>query len=235
MISPRRHRTSNPISITDIKKPETAAGGRLVLALLLLILLAGCGPVFTPMMPRLDPATQNQVDRMWNNMLTPVNHVDRQALLDANVAFWMYTIGVDRLHMTSEKYFTGGKVIMQIDCDRATPNADQYTITVLDPQGRTLRRERYSRGDVEESARMLMNQPPIATTEPWSPNLLITVNQITTQPTTEAVTQPASQWITTQPLTPEEQANLREYERRRNAAVAATQPATPDQGRGANR
>jgi hypothetical protein len=35
---------------------------------------------------------------------------------------------VDRMRMTSEKYFSGGKAVMEIDRDRANPDADQYTI-----------------------------------------------------------------------------------------------------------
>ncbi len=113
---------------------------RLGFAILMLPFLADCGPMFSPMSPRLTPKDQRTVDQLWNNMLTPVQRVDRQTLLDANVAFWMYTFGIDRLRMTSEKYFNGGTAMMEIDCDRANPDADEFTITILDKAGRTLRR-----------------------------------------------------------------------------------------------
>jgi len=110
---------------------------RFVILMISLSLFAGCGPMLSPMAPRLDVETQQKVDQIWNNLLTPVDRVDRQTLLDTNVSYWMYTLGVDRLHMTSEKYFSGGAAIMVIDCDRANPDSDQYTITIVDHQGKT--------------------------------------------------------------------------------------------------
>jgi len=186
---------------------------RTVLATVMLVLLAtlaGCGPLFVPMLPRLEPAEQAKVDQMWDNLLTPVQRVDHQTLLDANVRYWMYTVGVDRMRMTSEKHFTGGKAVMEIDCDRANPDADQFTITIFDDRGRTLRRERYSRAEVEESSRMLTYA-----------TLTVEVSDPTTQPATGPATEPA-----TRPAeTPEERRCRLESERRRVAAAAATQPA----------
>ena len=89
----------------------------------------------------------------------------RRRCSTANVAYWMYAIGVDRMHMTSEKHFTGGTAVMEIDCNRANPDTDQFTITVLDERGRTTRRERYSRAEVEESSRMLRGISNIGPTE----------------------------------------------------------------------
>jgi hypothetical protein len=43
------------------------------------------------------------------------------------------------------------RVVMEVDCDRANPEADQFTIAMMDGVGRTLRRERYSREEVEAS------------------------------------------------------------------------------------
>jgi len=37
-----------------------------------------------------------------------------------------------------------------IDCDRACPPSDQFTFTLLDERGKTLRRERYNRPEIEE-------------------------------------------------------------------------------------
>jgi len=176
---------------------------RFALLILLTASITGCGPLVSPMLPRLKPDEQHQVDQAWDNLLTPVQRVDRQTLLDTSVAFWMYTLGVDRMHMTSEKYFSGGTVVMEIDCDRAVPDSDQYTITVLDRQGRTLRRERYSRSDVEESSTEMLSG--------------IVQMESTTQPTTQSATAPSE--------SPEHRQRREEAERRRAAVIAATQPA----------
>ncbi len=105
-------------------------------------LLTGCGPLFTPMTSRLTPDDQRQIDAIWDNMLTPVNRLDRQTLLDATIVGWLYQLGVDRLRLVSEKFLTHGKVVMEIDCDRASPDSDEFIVTVLDDRGQTLRRER---------------------------------------------------------------------------------------------
>jgi len=180
---------------------------RFVILMISLSLFAGCGPMLSPMAPRLDVETQQKVDQIWNNLLTPVDRVDRQTLLDTNVSYWMYTLGVDRLHMTSEKYFSGGAAIMVIDCDRANPDSDQYTITIVDHQGKTVRRERYSRADVEESSKMMTG--------------IDNSIRSTTQPTTQPSTQPA----TTQAESEEIRKLRVEIERRHTAVEAATQPA----------
>jgi hypothetical protein len=202
---------------------------RLAFPIALFLSLAGCGPLFLPMLPHLEADDQRQVDQMWDNLLTPVQRVDRQTLLDANVAYWMYAIGVDRMHMTSEKYFTGGTVVMEIDCDRANPEVDQFTITVLDDRGRTVRRERYSRADVEESARMLRGMSNIGPTDLRSLKINTEVNIEIGAPATQASTQLANQPETppaAAPVeTPEEHALPPEYLRRLTAVVAATQPA----------
>ncbi|HSZ58843.1 MAG TPA: hypothetical protein VK797_24600 [Tepidisphaeraceae bacterium] len=131
---------------------------------LLAILLTGCGPMFLPETVPLSPEEQKQVDSMWDNLLSPVNRVNRQTLFDAILVYWLFQSGVDRLHMTSEKFFAHGKAVMEIDCERANPQADQFSITVLDDRGRTLRRERYSRADIEKSAADLSSAGP--TTRP---------------------------------------------------------------------
>ncbi|MDB5358129.1 MAG: hypothetical protein JWN24_4582 [Phycisphaerales bacterium] len=152
------------------------------------------------------------IDAAWNNMLTPVNRLDHQTLLDTVVTYWLFQLGVDRLHMVSEKYLSSGKVVMEIDCDRANPAADQFTVTVLDDRGKTLRRERYSREDVNQSATALTER-----------------NSSVQRTSVTIVTQPATQ-PATQPGCPQETAEQRqhriEYERRVKAVIVATQPAT---------
>src|SRR5437588_2568238 len=134
----------------------------LIAAILICLAAAGCGPMFLPMNPRLSDEDQKQIDAVWNNMLTPVNRVEHQTLLDVTISFWLYQYGVDRLHLVSEKHLASGKVIMEIDCDRASPASDQFTITVLNDHGLTLRRERYARDEIEQSAKILFDAPPSA-------------------------------------------------------------------------
>jgi len=195
---------------------------RIGLTIILFAGIGGCGPLFTPMAPQLSPDDQHKVDQMWDDMLTPVQRVNRQTLLDTNVAYWMFTFGVDRLHVTSEKYFSGGTAVMEIDCDRANPDVDQFTITMLDERGRTIRRERYTRAEVEESSRVLRGMANLG------PSGITIQGQAAVEvgpPTIEPSTQPATQPITAQPETPEERAFLLECQRRQAAAAAATQPA----------
>jgi hypothetical protein len=190
---------------------------RLNFVIALMVGLSGCGPLFAPMQPRLSAEDQRKVDQMWDNMLTPVGHVDREALLDANVAYWMFTIGVDRMHLTSEKYFTGGTAVMEMDCDRANPDADEFTITVLDLRGRTVRRERYTRAEVEESSRVLRGIPDIQQLNGAKGSVTIEIGGPTTRPVVQSATAPVE--------TPEMRQLRLESERRRAAAAAATQPA----------
>ena len=132
---------------------------------LLAIVLTGCGPMFLPATVPLSAEEQKQVDSMWDNLLSPVGRVNRQTLLDTILVYWLFQSGVDRLHMTSEKYFAHGKAVMEIDCDRPNPQTDQFSITVLDDRGRTIRRERYSRADIEKAAADLSVAGP--TTQPF--------------------------------------------------------------------
>jgi hypothetical protein len=186
---------------------------------LLILLTNGCGPLLTPMSIRLPEEDQKTFDGMWNNMLTPVSRVGHQTLLDTLVVYMMFQLGVDRLHVVSEKYLDHGKVVMDIDCDRASPGTDQFTITVVDDRGRTLRRERYSREDVEESTQTMA---PWLTASPLE-RPPCNFRHSSTQPTTSPA---ASTEPTTRPETPEERQLRLEYERRANAVQAATQPAT---------
>jgi len=114
------------------------------------LLFVGCGPMMGPMTIHLDPDQQKQVDGMWNNMLTPPDRLDREVLIDVLCEDWLFQVGVDHLHLVSEKQLDHGRVLMEIDCDRACPPSDQFTFTLLDERGKTLRRERYNRPEIEE-------------------------------------------------------------------------------------
>jgi len=115
-----------------------------------LIVVFGCrGPLNAPMVTRLSPEEQQQVDDTWRNMLTPVDRLDRTLLLDVLLTSDFYQLGVDRLDMTALKRVPPYRVIMEIHCDRDAPPFDAFTVAGLDADGREVRRERYSREDVE--------------------------------------------------------------------------------------
>jgi hypothetical protein len=196
-----------------------------VASIVLALSASGCGPMFLPMLTRLAPDDQKKFDEMWSNMLTPVNRVDHQTLLDTVIVYFMFQLGVDRLHMVTEKNLANGKVVMDIDCDRVSPESDQFTITVLDDHGHTLRRERYSRKDVEESAQALTNIPRTLSLMQQAAN-----TSPATEPTTAPASRPSSTTQTTLPATQEaetsEQRKRRlDYQHRIEAVQAATQPA----------
>jgi hypothetical protein len=113
-----------------------------------LFLLTGCGPLMFPMPTRLDPQQQQQVDSAWNAMLTPVNRLDRQTLLDCVVIMQLYQSGVDRFTARSEKQTSAGKVEMTIEFDRRKPEADQFAIRVVGPWGATHRYEKWSAKEI---------------------------------------------------------------------------------------
>jgi hypothetical protein len=116
----------------------------------------GCGPLMRPMTIRLEADQQRMVDQMWNNMLTPADRLDRELLLDVVCVYALFQVGVDRLHMVAEKQYERGRVVMEIDCDGRSPGSDQFTVTLLDERGRTVRRERYGRSEIEA-----LTEPPI--------------------------------------------------------------------------
>ncbi len=184
--------------------------------------LTGCGALTSPMLPRLDHDHQRQVDQMWENMIG-CKRVDREALLDATNAYWLYALGVDRMHMTSEKHFDGGVALMEIDCDRGSPDADQYTITFRDEHGKTWRRERYSRAEVEESDRMLLKEGlNVAMRSSMRGDVTGRAERLTTQPSS-----PPTPSTKPEAPTPEEVRFITESRRRIDAAAAATRPAVP--------
>lgn len=119
--------------------------------LICLWLVPACGPMQTPMVPRLDDAEQQQINQSWNKALTPVDRLGRQELLDVLVVTQAYQLGVDRLHFQSEKRFSGGLVVMEVVFDRLQPELDRFVLTVFDPDRKPVRAERFSRADVEQT------------------------------------------------------------------------------------
>jgi hypothetical protein len=118
--------------------------------------LSGCGPMGSgPMPPRLEDADQKQVDESWDKALTPVDKLDRQAMLDALVLSQAYQAGVDRLTFHSEKKCAAGTVIMEIHFDRSKPDQDRFDLRVVAADGKVLRQLTYNRNEVETTYKEL--------------------------------------------------------------------------------
>jgi hypothetical protein len=129
---------------------STMSALRLSLVLVCLFSI-GCGRVMpVPMVDRLEPEKQFEVDVAWHNMLTPPDRLDRTLLLDVLLLHQFHAHGVDRLRLTSEKWLVGGVVVMEVVFERDDPARDAFWVTYQDDSGNVLRQERYSRVDIEE-------------------------------------------------------------------------------------
>lgn len=130
-----------------------------LLALLLLCPLA-CGPMNGMLPERLSPERQVDIDKGWDNALSPVDRLNRQELLDVLAGAKLFQLGVDHLYFRSEKRFSGGKVIMTVEFDRERPESDYFEISVVDFEDAVLRRESFSREDIETTYRELGERFP---------------------------------------------------------------------------
>ncbi|HVS40052.1 MAG TPA: hypothetical protein VMS17_31120 [Gemmataceae bacterium] len=117
--------------------------------------LCGCGPMQMPMPVRLDDENQKQIDEAWNKALTPIDHFDHQAMLDAFLISHAYQVGVDKLSFHSEKMTATGLVVMEIHFDRSLPAEDRFEVRIYDAALKLLRLEAYSRQEIEREYREL--------------------------------------------------------------------------------
>ena len=119
-------------------------------------LVVGCGPIKSGPLPSpLLDDEQRTVDESWERAMTPIDRLEREPLLDALIITEGYQLGVDRLHLRSEKDFSGGVVVMEIHITRKRPVDDRFEVTVLDKNGKILREFMYSREEVERVHREL--------------------------------------------------------------------------------
>jgi len=118
--------------------------------------------MLAPITLRLNPEQQQQVDGMWENVLTPLDRADHELLLGVVREYWLFQVGVDTLHFRSEKRLAHGRVVMEAECERVSPDADQFLITIYDDQGQTIRRERFGRKEIEAGDAMPGDDPPCA-------------------------------------------------------------------------
>lgn len=131
------------------------------------ISLFGCGPMTTgPMPPRLVANSQKQVDEGWEKALTPVNHLDRQTMLDALILTQAFQVGVDRLSFRSEKAYSGGLVVMEIQFERSAPANDRFEVKMLDKTGVEKRKITYKRDEVESVFRDFFDKDPANNADP---------------------------------------------------------------------
>jgi hypothetical protein len=126
----------------------------------LLSVLSGCGPMKTPMVPRLDDNAQQEVDAAWEKVLAPVDLLDHQTLLDVFIGTGAYERGVDKLTLHSEKRYSGGLVVMEVQFDHQIPAEDRFEVKILDPSGKLLRQERYGREEIETTYHDLFDHIP---------------------------------------------------------------------------
>lgn len=120
-------------------------------------LMVGCnGPLSAPLPARLSDQNQKSADEVWTAALTPINKYDRQTWLDAFVLVKVYEYGAELVTFRSEKKWSGGKVVMEVHFERAKAEDDRFEMTVYDHAGKVLRKERYSRGDVEQTIQDLL-------------------------------------------------------------------------------
>lgn len=113
-----------------------------------LALVAGCGPTTYPMIDRLSEEDQKQVDTSWVNMFSPPDRLERTLLLDVLLANQFHQRGVDRATMVSEKEVGTQQAVMTMRFDRKNPAFDEFTIALVDGQGRECRRERYTANEI---------------------------------------------------------------------------------------
>lgn len=127
----------------------------LLLLLLTGFVSGGCAIMTQPMVARLRPDFQQEVDAAWSRVLIPPNHLTRQQLLDVVVAGELHHLGIDRLALRSEKQNSGGTVVLEVHFDRHRPEHDRFEVFVYDALWTLLRHERYSRAEIESTHKAL--------------------------------------------------------------------------------
>jgi hypothetical protein len=132
--------------------------GALLVCSTLLVGVAGCGPLQTPLPPRPSDADQKSINESWELALAPVGRYDSQTLLDILMVTHAYQIGVDKLEFRSEKTFSSGSVVMEARYDRLAAERDRFAVTVFDKQGEVLRQESYGREQIERTYHELFQE-----------------------------------------------------------------------------
>lgn len=127
---------------------------RLLLVLLAGWPVAGCGPMVAPLPMRLDNDAQAAIDLSWEKALTPVGALDHQALLDVLIHSNAYQFGVDRLLFRSEKRYSGGTVVMEVEFHRQASAMDRFEVSMHQEYGQLRQKNAQQTLTVEEQARL---------------------------------------------------------------------------------
>ena len=130
---------------------------RVVILMTAVLLSNGCGMFLVPMPRRLDTESQGRVDRSWEHMMGSIDKLDHQLILDVLVSSQAYQLGVDKIYFRSEKKFSGGCVKMEILFDVEKPDDDLFRVTILDKDENEIRRDLYSRSEVERTGEELLS------------------------------------------------------------------------------
>jgi hypothetical protein len=109
---------------------------------------------------RLDDEGQKKIDESWNKAFAELDKIDHQQLLDIFVGTGAYQLGVDKLHLRSEKRTAGGLVVMEIHFDRAAADQDRFEVSAFDPAGKLIRSEKFNRKEVEQTQTDLFPPAP---------------------------------------------------------------------------
>ena len=133
-----------------------------------LAVAAACGPLSAPLPRRLSPDRQREVDDAWDRALSPVTKYDRATWLDVLIVRQPYEVGVDKFEFKSEKRFSGGVVEMESRFDRNKPDEDVFVVTVKDGKCTVVRRERYTRQEIERAREDLSRDNATSRRERWT-------------------------------------------------------------------
>lgn len=114
--------------------------------------LTGCGTFGVKPIPvRLGEAGQQRYEYGWEHLVALGPEVDRTALLDTLLMGQVWHMGVDRLHLRSEKQVGDVRVVMETQFDRALPEEDMFAVTFYDAQGRIERREIFTPAEFDDA------------------------------------------------------------------------------------
>lgn len=129
---------------------------RLVTMAVALAFLPGCSFLDgKPMPERLSEEAQARCDYGWEYFVANQPVVEHATLLDTMLMRQVWHRGVDRLYLRSEKQAGDVLVVMETRFERIRPDGDDFSVTLFDTSGRTLRAERFTRQEIEAAIELV--------------------------------------------------------------------------------
>ena len=111
----------------------------------------GCeGLDASPMAYRADESAQRVRDEYWRNLIASQGMLDRDKFLHALMEHQPFQFGIDTLRLSSRKVSDGQAIEMEITYERSKPSWDAFSVIIRAENGEVIRREVYSREDVEQ-------------------------------------------------------------------------------------